>query len=104
PALHRVDPRRSPRMNRLSHPRTLVVVLVLPLLVVGLGMWALSGRVDRLDTVPAAVVNLDEGAEIENADGEAQTVPFGRLLAGAPPTPGTAAKSRPPSPTAATGS
>src|SRR5699024_3930308 len=83
------SPRRSPRMNRLSHPRTLIVVLVLPLLVVGLGMWALSGRVDRLDTVPAAVVNLDEGAEIENADGETQTVPFGRLLAGALTQPGT---------------
>ena len=56
-------------MTRLAHPRTLIVVLVLPLLVVGLGMWALSGRVDRLDAVPAAVVNLDEGAEVEDADG-----------------------------------
>ena len=76
-------------MNRLSHPRTLIVVLVLPLLVVGLGMWALSGRVDRLDSVPAAVVNLDAGAEIEDADGEVQTVPFGRLLTGALTQPGT---------------
>src|SRR5699024_4424514 len=99
PALHRVDPRRSPRMNRLSHPRTLVVVLVLPLLVVGLGMWALSGRVDRLDTVPAAVANLDEGAASENADGEAQTVPFGRLLAGALTQPGTVDEQQTPSTT-----
>lgn len=76
-------------MTRLNHPRTLLVVLLLPLLVVGLGMWALSGRVDRLDAVPAAVVNLDEGAEIEDADGEAQEVPFGRLLAGALTQPGT---------------
>ncbi|MGP9604434.1 YhgE/Pip family protein [Brachybacterium sp. AOP42-E1-35] len=76
-------------MNRLTHPRTLIVVLVLPLLVAALGMWALSGRVDRLDTVPAAVVNLDAGAEIENADGEVQTVPFGRLLAGSLTQPGT---------------
>ncbi|HJG52688.1 MAG TPA: YhgE/Pip domain-containing protein [Brachybacterium faecium] len=76
-------------MTRLAHPRTLIVVLVLPLLVVGLGMWALSGRVDRLDAVPAAVVNLDEGAEVEDADGEVETVPFGRLLAGALTQPGT---------------
>ena len=76
-------------MKRLAHPRTLIVVLVLPLLVAGLGMWALSGRVDRLDAVPAAVVNLDEGAEITDADGEAQTVPFGRLLAGSLTQPGT---------------
>ncbi|AXK45101.1 YhgE/Pip domain-containing protein [Brachybacterium saurashtrense] len=76
-------------MSRLAHPRTLIVVLVLPLLVVGLGMWALSGRVDRLDSVPAAVVNLDEGAEVTAADGSTQTVPFGRLLAGALTQPGT---------------
>ncbi|WP_262423684.1 YhgE/Pip domain-containing protein [Brachybacterium sp. Z12] len=76
-------------MSRFTHPRTLIVVLVLPLLVAALGMWALSGRVDRLDTVPAAVVNLDKGAEIEDADGEVQTVPFGRLLAGALTQPGT---------------
>src|SRR5699024_2213344 len=99
PALHRPDPRRSLRMKSLSHPRTLIAVLVLPLLVVGLGMWALSGRVDRLDTVPAAVVNLDEGAEIENADGETQTVPFGRLLAGALTQPGTVEGEQTPSTT-----
>src|SRR5699024_10510373 len=82
-ALPRLTPRRSTRMTRLNHPRTLLVVLILPLLVVGLGMWALSGRVDRLDAVPAAVVNLDEGAEMEDADGEVQQVPLGRMLAGA---------------------
>ena len=76
-------------MKRLAHPRTLIVVLVLPLLVAALGMWALSGRVDRLDAVPAAVVNLDEGAEVTDADGETQTVPFGRLLAGSLTQPGT---------------
>ncbi|GAA1485033.1 YhgE/Pip domain-containing protein [Brachybacterium fresconis] len=76
-------------MTRLKHPRTLLVVLLLPLLVAGLGLWALSGRVDRLDTVPAAVVNLDEGAEVTDADGETQTVPFGRLLSGSLTQPGT---------------
>ncbi|WP_263309626.1 YhgE/Pip domain-containing protein [Brachybacterium atlanticum] len=76
-------------MKRLAHPRTLIVVLVLPLLVAALGMWALSGRVDRLDAVPAAVVNLDEGAEVTDENGETQTVPFGRLLAGSLTQPGT---------------
>ena len=76
-------------MTRLAHPRTLLVVLLLPLLVAGLGLWALSGRVDRLDAVPAAVVNLDKGAEITDADGNVQQVPFGRLLAGALTQPGT---------------
>ncbi|GAA1491432.1 YhgE/Pip domain-containing protein [Brachybacterium sacelli] len=76
-------------MTRLKHPRTLIVVLLLPLLVAGLGLWALSGRVDRLDSAPAAVVNLDEGAEVTDADGESQTVPLGRLLAGSLTQPGT---------------
>ena len=76
-------------MTRLKHPRTLIVVLLLPLLVAGIGLWALSGRVDRLDAVPAAVVNLDEGAEVTDADGETQEVPFGRLLAGSLTQPGT---------------
>ncbi len=76
-------------MTRLKHPRTLLVVLLLPLLVAALGMWALSGRVDRLDTVPAAVVNLDTGAEIEDENGEVQQVPLGRLLAGALTQPDT---------------
>ena len=34
-------------MNRLSHPRTLIVILVLPLVVAALGMWALSGQIGR---------------------------------------------------------
>ncbi|MCT2294564.1 YhgE/Pip domain-containing protein [Brachybacterium muris] len=75
-------------MNRLRHPRTLIVVLLLPVLVAAVGMWALSGRVDRIDEVPAAVVNLDEGTTME-VDGEEQMVPFGRLLAGALTQPGT---------------
>ncbi|WP_422117552.1 ABC transporter permease [Brachybacterium sp. UNK5269] len=76
-------------MTRLKHPRTLLVVLLLPLLVAALGLWALSGRVDRLDAVPAAVVNLDAGAEIEDENGEVQQVPLGRLLAGALTQPDT---------------
>lgn len=71
----------STLLRKLSHPRTLVVVLLLPLLVVGIGMWALSGRVDNVDKVPAAVVNLDKGAKMK-VDGKEQNVPLGRQLAG----------------------
>ncbi|MGY5764525.1 ABC transporter permease [Brachybacterium sp. DNPG3] len=73
----------------LRHPRSLIVILLLPLLVVGVGMWALTGRLDKLDEVPAAVVNLDEGTVME-VDGVEQTVPLGRALAGALTQPGTA--------------
>ncbi|GAB2543707.1 YhgE/Pip family protein [Brachybacterium huguangmaarense] len=75
-------------MRLLKHPRSLLVVLLLPLLVAGVGMWALKDRVDRLADVPAAVVNLDEGTTM-TIDGEEQFVPFGRQLAGALTQPGT---------------
>lgn len=67
-------------MSILRRPRSLLVVLLLPLLVAGVGMWALKDRVDRLDTVPAAVVNLDEGTTM-TIDSTEQFVPFGRQLA-----------------------
>ncbi|MDO5644862.1 MAG: YhgE/Pip domain-containing protein [Dermabacter sp.] len=70
-------------------PKALIVVLLLPLLVAGIGVWALKDRAEALSRVPAAVVNLDEGAEME-VDGVTQTVPFGRMLAGALTQPGTA--------------
>jgi len=70
------------------YPKALIVVVLLPLLIAGVGMWALKDRVDRLDDVPAAVVNLDEGATM-TVDGKEQLVPFGRQLAGALTQPGT---------------
>lgn len=76
-------------MRIFRHPKALLVVLLLPLLVAGVGMWALKDRVDRLDAVPAAVVNLDEGVHME-VDGKDQLVPLGRSLAGALTQPGTA--------------
>ena len=79
-------------MSRFKNPGTLIVVLLLPVLVAAIGLWALAGRVDRVDNVPAAVVNLDEGAEME-VDGKTQTVPFGRMLAGGLTQPDTAAQS-----------
>ncbi|MDO5662273.1 MAG: YhgE/Pip family protein, partial [Brachybacterium sp.] len=76
-------------MNILRYPRIIVVILLMPLVATMIGMWALQDRAEALDEVPAALVNLDEGATIE-VDGEEQTVPFGRLLAGALTQPGTA--------------
>lgn len=68
--------------RRTPLPMALVVVLLLPLLVAGVGLWGLKDRAEALDRVPAAVVNLDKGAEI-TVDGKKQKVPFGRLLSGA---------------------
>ncbi|MCT1708334.1 YhgE/Pip domain-containing protein [Dermabacter hominis] len=69
-------------------PKPLLIVVLLPLLVASVGIWALKDRAEGFENVPAAVVNLDEGTEME-VDGKTQTVPFGRLLAGALTQPGT---------------
>ncbi len=79
-------------MRLFRYPKALIVVVLLPLLIAGVGMWALKDRVDRLDDVPAAVVNLDEGATM-TVDGKEQLVPFGRQLAGALTQPGTTEQS-----------
>lgn len=60
----------------------LIVAIALPLLVAGVGMWALKDRAVDLQRVPAAVVNLDEGTHMQ-VDGKDQFVPFGRMLTGA---------------------
>ncbi|GAA2178300.1 YhgE/Pip domain-containing protein [Leucobacter tardus] len=52
-------------------------VILVPLTIAGVLLWGLWNPQDRLDTVSAAVVNLDEPAEVDG-----QTVPLGRLLAG----------------------
>lgn len=54
---------------------TLVGVVVLPLLVLGMLLWALWSPQDRLDTVRAAIVNHDEPVQVDG-----QTVPLGRQL------------------------
>ena len=79
-------------MKRLT-PRALIAVLcavLLPLAAAAIGLWSLKDRVDNLAQVPAAVVNLDEGATMV-VDGAEQTVPLGRMLAGALTQPGTVA-------------
>ncbi|MHA7134788.1 YhgE/Pip domain-containing protein [Oerskovia turbata] len=59
-----------------ASPWTVVGVVLLPLLVLGLLLWALWSPQDRLGTVRAAIVNLDEPVEIDG-----QLVPLGRQLA-----------------------
>lgn len=77
--------------KRIFHsvsPMSVLVVILVPLLAFGLGTWALKDRANDLRQVPAAVVNLDEGATI-TVDREEQFVPFGRIIAGVLTQPGT---------------
>ena len=62
--------------RRVTWSRILGLALV-PLTVAGLLLWGLWNPQDRLDTVTAAVVNLDEPVELDG-----QLVPLGRVLAG----------------------
>ncbi|MFE5339517.1 YhgE/Pip family protein [Isoptericola sp. NPDC056578] len=57
-------------------PWRIAAVALLPIMVLGLLLAALWNPQDRLDQVPAAIVNLDEPVEVQG-----QTVPLGRQLA-----------------------
>ncbi|MGD9606120.1 MAG: YhgE/Pip family protein [Leucobacter sp.] len=57
--------------------RTVLGLLLVPLTAAGVLLWGLWNPTDRLDTVTAAVVNLDEPVTLDG-----QLVPMGRLLAG----------------------
>ncbi|GAA1978022.1 hypothetical protein GCM10009718_13140 [Isoptericola halotolerans] len=64
-------------MNRVrQNPWTIALVALLPVLVLGILLAALWNPMDRLDTVPAAIVNNDEPVEVDG-----QTAPLGRQLA-----------------------
>ncbi|WP_402373359.1 YhgE/Pip family protein [Isoptericola rhizosphaerae] len=64
-------------MNRVKqNPWAIVLVALLPVLVLGILLAALWNPMDRLDTVPAAIVNNDEPVEVDG-----QTAPLGRQLA-----------------------
>lgn len=67
-------------MKRLTRNPVLVATVLLPMLVGWLLLWALGDRVDRIDAVPAAVVNLDEPVTVGQGKDE-QVVAAGRLLA-----------------------
>lgn len=55
---------------------TLLGLLLVPLTVAGLFLWGLWNPTERLGSVTAAVVNLDEPVEVDG-----QLVPLGRVLA-----------------------
>ncbi|WP_265520140.1 hypothetical protein [Oerskovia flava] len=67
---------RAGATNRSWTPWTVVAAVLMPVLVLGLLLWALWSPQDRLDTVKAAIVNNDEPVELDG-----QTVPLGRQLA-----------------------
>ncbi|NLA64472.1 MAG: YhgE/Pip domain-containing protein [Leucobacter sp.] len=56
--------------------RTIIGLALVPITAAGVLLWGLWSPTDRLDTVTAAVVNLDEPIELDG-----QTVPLGRVLA-----------------------
>ncbi|MGF0115220.1 YhgE/Pip family protein [Promicromonospora sp. Marseille-Q5078] len=58
------------------NPWRIAAVALLPIMVLGLLLAALWNPQDRLDQVPAAIVNLDEPVTVDG-----QTVPLGRQLA-----------------------
>ncbi|MFA5607399.1 MAG: YhgE/Pip domain-containing protein [Leucobacter sp.] len=62
--------------RRVTWSRVLGLILV-PLTVAGVLLWGLWNPQERLDSVTAAVVNLDEPVELDG-----QLVPLGRVLAG----------------------
>ncbi|WP_369370226.1 YhgE/Pip domain-containing protein [Promicromonospora sp. Populi] len=64
------------RPEPFRNPWRAVAVALLPLMILGLLISALWNPQERLDTVKAAIVNLDEPVEIDG-----QTVPLGRQLA-----------------------
>ena len=57
--------------------RTILGLLLVPLTAAGVLLWGLWNPTDRLDTMTAAVVNLDEPVTVNG-----QMVPLGRVLAG----------------------
>ncbi|GHH71378.1 hypothetical protein [Promicromonospora soli] len=64
------------RPEPIRNPWRAVAVALLPLMILGLLISALWNPQERLDTVKAAIVNLDEPVKING-----QTVPLGRQLA-----------------------
>jgi len=71
---------RTTAQRRTRAVALLVAVLLVPLAVAGLVAGALGGAADRLETIPAVVVNDDEMVTTTLPDGTEQTVLAGRLL------------------------
>ena len=74
-------------MRRRPVNRALVAVVLLPTIFGALALWTLSDRVEGLDAVPAAVVNLDQPVRTGKGE-DRQTIAAGRLLAAGLTSPG----------------
>ena len=74
-------------MKRLLRNRILVATVLLPMLFGTLVLWSMGDRVDRIDAVPAAVVNLDQPVRT-GSGADQQTIAAGRLLAAGLTSPG----------------
>ena len=70
----------TPAQRRLRAALLAFAVVAVPLAVAGVVAGAIGGADDRLDAIPAIVVNDDEMVTITNADGTEQPVLAGRLL------------------------
>ncbi|RXZ69367.1 YhgE/Pip family protein [Agromyces albus] len=70
----------TPAQRRVRYGALLAAVIVVPLAVAGLFSGALGGSGDRLDTIPAVVVNNDEMVTMTGTDGTEQPVLAGRQL------------------------
>ncbi len=75
-ALNAADHASTQTRTPERDPWRITAVALLPILVLGLLLAALWNPMDRLDTVKAAIVNLDEPVEVDG-----QVVPLGRQLA-----------------------
>ncbi|GGI47396.1 putative membrane protein [Agromyces flavus] len=74
----RTDP--TPARRRGRRAALLAVVTAVPLAVAGLVAGAIGGADERLDAIPAIVVNNDEMVTMTTPDGEEQPVLAGRQL------------------------
>ncbi|MBO3142721.1 YhgE/Pip domain-containing protein [Dermatophilus congolensis] len=59
-----------------------IALLLIPSLYAGLLTYSNIDATNRLDNVPAAIVNKDEPATVTDANGKKQVVPLGRVVSG----------------------
>ncbi|GAA2027125.1 hypothetical protein GCM10009819_08110 [Agromyces tropicus] len=76
----RTDSAARPGSRRIRRAALLAAVIAVPLAVAGLVAGAIGGADDRMDAIPAIVVNNDEMVTTTTPDGEEQPVLAGRLL------------------------
>lgn len=66
--------------NRLANAVIIIALSILPLLYTSMLTWAYEAPIDRLDRIPAAVVNLDRAHTATLPDGTTQRLSIGQEL------------------------